>query len=230
MCFFAVQTWTILYVMLILMRRPYMRMDDDMLLLLAEIEVFLLILCAWTLTRLENNKKLPYTTDVAMSAVLIALNIAMLILTLLLIGWNLRNLIRDWQRKKETKQEESSSAEFDAEKRKQVLDFVNPLLQNKEVGATDGTTVTFNPLSSPSSAASAPPADGSTGGEVEMHTMSSMSAMPAGVAVDTGATGAGASPPGSPVATSGPGFVAPAAAGDADKSARMAKFAALLED
>lgn len=71
--------WTVGYMSVILLMRPYLRGEEDTLHLLAEAEIYLLILCAYILTSL-GGKKLDYTVDLAMSTVLIALNISLLLL------------------------------------------------------------------------------------------------------------------------------------------------------
>src|SRR5688572_10269922 len=83
--------FTCVYMVLVWLVRPYLRRDDDALLLLAENEILLLIMCAFILVHL-GSKKLEYSVDVAMSTVLIALNILMMLLTIWLAVINIKKL------------------------------------------------------------------------------------------------------------------------------------------
>lgn len=126
----AGMVWIICYIIVILINRPYLRNDDDMLLLLSTIEIYLLILCGYILTDL-GSKQLEDSVDLAMSVVLIAITCLMVGLTLALAGWNIRNMCRQWQRKSKDEADTMQRIEEETEQRDKITGFVNPLLQQE---------------------------------------------------------------------------------------------------
>ena len=82
--------------------------------------------CAYILTS-SGSKQLSYSVDVAMSGVLILLNIAMVVLFLYLCAHNLKAWYQKWKRRKVDEEEERKQQIELQEKRKAMSSFVNPL-------------------------------------------------------------------------------------------------------
>jgi len=166
------------YMCIVFYWKPYLRRDDDALLLLSENEIMLLIMCAYILVD-SGLQQLPYTTDVAMSAVLITLNILMVSLALYLAIINIRGMLQDRARAKKEKEERDESKKLGSDEEKKPA-WLNPLFDvTKPASASvtgadddgDGLGLRVNPLSAAAAASSQP----GSPANVEMSTAASPS-------------------------------------------------------
>jgi len=92
---FVVMTYT----WIIILRQPYLRRDDDMLHLFAQVELYLIVLAGYILTSL-GTVALDEKTDIILSTVMITMSIGLLVAFMLMAIMNVRKMIRNHRRKK----------------------------------------------------------------------------------------------------------------------------------
>jgi len=117
--------WTICYMMLVLLMQPYLRKDDDGLLLLAELEIFTLVLFGFVLIEDGDGKQLSPTVDTLMSLLLIALNVLFIFLTFVFFLFNIRKWYRQRQRDKRAQAEKAERDDLGIDDT--PMAFINPL-------------------------------------------------------------------------------------------------------
>jgi len=89
----------IAYILVILLRRPYLRKGDDRLHLFAQTEIYLVVLAGYILYEL-NIVTLDTATDVLLSIVMIGMTVAMLVIGVLMAGLNLRKMYKAFMRRR----------------------------------------------------------------------------------------------------------------------------------
>jgi len=125
------------FILVMLVKAPYVRKGDDRLHLFAEVEIFLVAFCGWILLD-SGAARLEETINWLLSVVLIALTVLLIVIFLLM---SVRNIKKMWQRRIRKKNQLAVM-----EKRKEQLKLVKAARSNSIAGGEDdsGSPVTPN--------------------------------------------------------------------------------------